>query len=145
MTDLFADSRVILYYNGAISALTLFAQFPGGSICAPTPLPLLASVLEPNSRSQTIVSAHPASIAGAIGKQLDLPEHLLIAHAGYREQVEVPHGLLTVYLARFDRLDPPHGLMADKGCQLRTLIQLKTQPPAELELLRRAYTLVMES
>ncbi|MDO9106671.1 MAG: hypothetical protein Q7U57_17130 [Methylovulum sp.] len=145
MTDNLASSRVILYYNGAISALTLFAQHPGGSICAPCPLPALASVLEANEEIRNTVSTHPAGIVSAIAKLMALPAHLLKATAGYHEQVDVPHGLITVYLARFDLLDPPHQLLADKGCQLKTLTQLRGQPPAEMELLRRAYALVMES
>jgi hypothetical protein len=45
MNELFKTSRVILYYNGAISALTLFLQHPDESVCAPSPLPALSSVL----------------------------------------------------------------------------------------------------
>jgi len=145
MTTPLTNSRVILYYNGAISALTLFAQHPGGSICAPSPLPALASVLEAHEMIRDTVSIHPAGIVSAVGKLMDLPADLLKATAGYHEQVDVPNGLITVYLARFDLLDPPHQLMAGKGCQLKTLTQLRGQPPAEMELLRRAYTLVMES
>ena len=35
--------------------------------------------------------------------------------------------------------------MAEKGCKFRTLTELRNRPPAEMELLRRAYALVMES
>jgi len=145
MTNPFANSRAILYYNGAISALTLFAHFPSGSVCAPEPLPLLSSVLEEGESANSTVTNHPASIAAAVTSLLELPPDLLKANGDYRERVEIPHGLLTVYLLRFDLLDPPHKLMASKDCQLKTLTQLRGQPPAEMELLRRAYTLLMES
>lgn len=145
MTEAFADSRVILYYNGAISALTLFVQHADGSVCSPSPLPALASVLEPDEVVRTTVSSHPASVVSAVGKALDLPAHLLKADAGYREQVDVPNGLITVYLARFDLLDPPHQLMNGKGCHFKTLTQLRGRPPAEMELLRHAYSFIMES
>lgn len=145
MTDLFSNSRAILYYNGAISALTLFAQFPGGSVCAPQPLPSLSSVLDEENPVKTTVTQHPASIASAITSLLELPPDVLKANGDYRERVEVPQGLITVYLLRFDLLDPPHQLMNGKGCQMQTLTQLRGQPPAEMELLRRAYSLLMES
>ena len=81
----------------------------------------------------------------AISNAMGLPANLLQANAGYREQVDTPGGIITVYLARFNALDPPRQLMAEKGCQFRTLTELRNRPPAEMELLRRAYALVMES
>jgi len=145
MTEAFTNNRVILYYNGAISALTLFVQHANGSVCGPSPLPLLSSALEPEEAAHDVVSAHPASVAQAAGTALDLPVHLLKAEAGYREQIETPGGIITVYLARFDLLDPPHRLVESKGGRLRTLTELRSQPPAEMELLRRAYAYIMES
>lgn len=46
MIELLKNSRVILYYNGAISGLTLFVQHPDESIGIPSPLPVLSSVLD---------------------------------------------------------------------------------------------------
>ena len=145
MTDLLNRSRVILYYNGAISGLTLFTQHPHDSVCTPTPLPALSSVLEEDELSLTIVHTPPANVVSTISHALGLPAHLLHANPAYREQVDTPDGIITVYLAYFNALDPPHKLMAEKGCKLRTFTELRNRPTAELELLRRAYALVMES
>jgi len=145
MIELSKSSRVILYYNGAISALTLFVQHPGESVCAPSPLPALSSVLEEDEMPLNIAHTAPADIVSAISKAMGLPANLLQANVGYREQVDTPGGIITVYLAKFNALDPPRQLMAEKGCQFRTLTELRTRPPAEMELLRRAYALVMES
>lgn len=145
MTEAFENNRVILYYNGAISALTLFVQHANGSVCSPSPLPLLSSALESEETVHDVVSTHPASVVQAAGTALDLPIHLLKAESGYRERVETPGGIITVYLARFDLLDPPHQLVESKDCRFRTLTQLRGQPPAEMELLRRAYAFIMES
>ncbi len=145
MIELLKSSRVILYYNGAISALTLFVQHPDESVCTPSPLPLLSSVLEDDE--MTLNSSHtaPAYIVSAIGQTMGLPANLLQANTGYREQVDTPGGIITVYLAQFNTLEPPRQLMAEKGCKFKTLTELRTRPPAEMELLRRAYALVMES
>jgi hypothetical protein len=145
MTEAFENNRVILYYNGAISALTLFVQHANGSVCSPSPLPLLSSALESEETVHDVVSTHPASVVQAAGTALDLPIHLLKAESGYRERIETPGGIITVYLARFDLLDPPHQLVESKDCRFRTLTQLRGQPPAEMELLRRAYAYIMES
>ena len=145
MIELSKFTRVILYYNGAISALTLFLQHPDESICTPSPLPALSLVLEDDEMPQTIDLMAPAKIVRAISKTMDLDEDLLQANTAYRQQVDAPGGIITVYLARFNVLDPPRQLMAEKGCQFRTLTELRNRPPAEMELLRRAYALVMES
>jgi len=145
MNELFKTSRVILYYNGAISALTLFLQHPDESVCAPSPLPALSSVLEEDEMTLNIAHTAPATIVSAISNAMALPANFLHADIGYREQVDTPGGVITVYLARFNALDSPRQLMAEKGCQFRTLTELRNRPPAEMELLRRAYALIMES
>ena len=145
MIELLKTSRVILYYNGAISALTLFVQHPDGSVCTPSPLPVLSAVLEEDEMPLTIAHTAPADIVSTISNAMGLPANLLQANTGYREQVDTPGGIITVYLAHFNALDPPRQLMADKGCKFRTLTELRSRPPAEMELLRRAYALVMES
>jgi hypothetical protein len=145
MIELSESSRVILYYNGAISALTLFLQHPDERFCSPSPLPALSSVLEEGEMTLTISLMAPADMAAAIGKIMGLPTALLQANMGYREQVDTPNGIITVYMAYFNVLDPPRQLMAEKGCKFKTLTELRNRPPAEMELLRRAYALVMES
>jgi len=145
MIELAKTSRVILYYNGAISGLTLFVQHPDESVCTSSPLPALSSVLEEDEMSLNILNTPPASIVCAISNAMGLPANLLQANTGYREQVDTLGGIITVYLAHFNALDPPRQLMADKGCKFRTLTELRNRPSAEMELLRRAYVLVMES
>ena len=88
MIELSESSRVILYYNGAISALTLFLQHPDESVCSPSPLPALSSVLEEGEMPLTIALMAPADMAVAISKVMGLPADLLQANMGYREQVD---------------------------------------------------------
>lgn len=76
---------------------------------------------------------------------LNLDNDVLVSEAGYCEYVDTPKGIITVYMARFKLLDPPHKLMKALGYQLKTLPELRSRPPVEMELLRRAYVKVMES
>jgi hypothetical protein len=145
VTDFLTNSRVILYYNGAISALTLFLQHPNASVCSPSPLPVLSSILEQAEQSQAIVHSPPTHIVRAISQSLDLPEDLLQADDDFRVLVDTPDGIITVYLAHFKVLDPPHALMASKNCKFKTLTELRNRPPTEMELLRLAYVQIMES
>jgi hypothetical protein len=139
------NHRLLLYYQGDISALILFAQHSNGSICFPEPLPALSSALEPEEFETSKVSIHPAMLVNNINKLLQLDNDLLRVEPGYSEQIDTPGGIITVHMARFTLLDPPHKLLQSRDCKLRTLPELRDRPPAEMELLRRAYVRVMES
>ncbi|MDD1612913.1 MAG: hypothetical protein LUQ57_07180 [Methylococcaceae bacterium] len=136
--------RLLLYYKGDISALTLFAQQANGSVCFPEPLPALSSALETEEFESAKVSPHPAMLVHRISQLLQLGDDLLRIESGFSEQIDTPCGVITVHMARFMRLDPPHQLMQSRNCRLRTLPELRGRPPAEMELLRRAYVKVME-
>ena len=135
----------MLYYKGDISALTLFAQHASGSICFPSALPDLSSALVQEEFEDSKVSLHPAALVNAVNQLLQLDNDLLQVESGFSEQIDTPKGIITVYLARFMVLDPPHKLLASRDCRMRTLPELRGRPPAEMELLRRAYVKVMES
>lgn len=137
--------RLILCYKGDISALTLFAEQADGNICFPNKLPLLSSPIEPEDYQATKISLLPSVLINRINQQFDLPNDLLRTESGFNEQIETPKGIITVYLARFNLLDPPHKLMQAKGCLLKTLPELRGKSPSEMELLRRAYSYLMES
>ncbi|MGZ4958659.1 MAG: hypothetical protein ACXV7J_05360 [Methylomonas sp.] len=140
----FTNHRLLLYYKGDISALTLFAQHGNGSVIFPGPLPALSSALEPEEFEIDKISIHPAMLVNAISQQLRLDNDLLRAEPGFCEQIDAPGGTITVHMARFMLLDPPHQLMQSRDCRMRSLPELRGRPPAEMELLRRAYVKVME-
>ncbi|MGR9116026.1 MAG: hypothetical protein ACU85E_09690 [Gammaproteobacteria bacterium] len=136
-------SHIILYYKGDISALTLFCQQADGNICFP-PLPKLSAAVDEDHVSPLPVELYPTKLISRINVQLRLDDDLLVAEPGFYEQVETPEGIVTVYMARFKLLDPPHKLMAARSCKMQPLTALIGRPPAEMELLRRAYSKVME-
>ncbi len=142
-SKVFANHRLLLYYKGDISALILFAQHSNGSICFPEPLPALSSALEPEEFISEKVSTHPAMLVNNINQLLQLDNDLLRVEPEFSEQIDAPGGIITVHMARFMLLDPPHKLMQSRDCRMRTLPELRGRPPAEMELLRRAYTKVM--
>ncbi len=142
-SDAFTHHRLLLYYKGDISALMLFAQHSNGSICFPEPLPALSSALEPEEFITEKVSTHPAMLVNKINQFLQLDNDLLRIEPEFSEQVDAPGGIITVHMVRFMLLDPPHKLMQSRDCRMRTLPELRGRPPAEMELLRRAYAKVM--
>jgi len=142
-SDAFNNHRLLLYYKGDISALMLVAQHGNGSICFPEPLPALSSALEPEEFITEKVSTHPAMLVNNINRLLQLDNDLLRVEPEFSEQIDAPGGIITVHMARFMLLDPPHKLMQSRDCRMRTLPELRGRPPAEMELLRRAYAKVM--
>jgi hypothetical protein len=144
-SSIFANHRLLLYYKGDISALTLFAQHGNGSVCFPEPLPALSSALEPEEFKTGKVSIHPAMLVNDINQLLQLDNDLLRVEPEFSEQIDTPGGIITVHMARFMLLDPPHKLMQSRECRMKTLPELRGRPPVEMELLRRAYVKVMES
>jgi hypothetical protein len=144
MNLFFANRRVIIFYNGAISALTIFAQFTNESVCYPSPLPVLSSYLALDEQP-AILELPPANLIPEVCAQLGIPDDLFKVNPEYIERVDTPDGIITVYLLRFSLLDPPNALMTEKGAKLRRLTELRQRPTAELDLLRRAYATIMES
>ncbi|MGZ0076666.1 hypothetical protein ACH5Y9_16835 [Methylomonas sp. BW4-1] len=143
--EAFDSHRLLLMYKGDISALTLFAQQAGGSVCFPQSLPPLSVAFDEDATvNDGKITVHPATLVNAINRLLGFDNDLLYAEAGFKEHVDTPKGTVTVYMARFKLLDPPHRLMQSLGCHMRTLPELRGRPPAEMELLRRAYTKMME-
>lgn len=140
----FSQHRLLLLYKGDISALIMFAQQANGSVCFPDALPVLSSALEENEFSNVKVSIHPSVLVNQINQIFQLDNDLLKVEPGFSEQIDTPGGVITVHMARFTLLDPPHQLMQSHNCRMRTLPELRGSPPAEMELLRRAYVKLME-
>ncbi|MGR9053512.1 MAG: hypothetical protein ACU84J_12770 [Gammaproteobacteria bacterium] len=135
--------HLMLYYKGDISALVLFCQQPNGSVCFP-PLPKLSVPVPEDEYQPLSIDLYPTRLIQSVNDLLQLDDDLLVPEPGFYEPVETPAGIVTVYMARFKLLDPPHKLMESRQCKLQTLTALIGRPPAEMELLRRAYTKVME-
>lgn len=138
------DQRLILYYKGHISALVLFAVHHQNCVVFPEALPLLSAIHDDTLPSQSSVVLHPACLLQEVARSYGWDKDLLKLESGFCESVATPTGIIKVYLAGFDCLDPPHKLLHTSQCMLKTLPELRRQPPTEIELLRRAYVRLME-
>ncbi len=138
-----SNNHLILYYRGDISALTLFCQQATGSVCFPS-LPALSEVVEEDDMSALEVISVPTLELKAIREQLKLDDDFLVADTDYYQQVSTPKGIVNVYMARFKVLDPPYQELSAHDLELKTITDLMGRPPAEMELLRRAYCCLIE-
>jgi hypothetical protein len=132
--------RLIMYHKQATSARTLFLRLQN-SVCAPEPLPQLSQYLE--KLENLPVVTHPSALVTQFEKQFNLPESLQI-EPEFHAQVDTPDGIVTVYLARFTTIDPPRQETESHAGKFIALTEARNLPSVELQLLRQAYSFIME-
>lgn len=141
-----ANLRVIMYHKAPTSARTCFLLQDEG-VCLPGRLPKLAQLVDsatPRHADPGNVVAHPSPLLRHIAEWLDLPQEELELDEEFCEKVDVAGGPLTVYLVRFASIDPPFDAAERIDGRFIALTEGRGLPPAELDLLRRAYTVIME-
>jgi hypothetical protein len=144
--DNLASLRVIMYHKYPTSARTTFLM-QDEAICLPGRLPKLAQLMDndaPRHSDAQKVVAHPSPLLRHVTEWLALPLESLELDGEFCEKVDVPGGPVTVYLARFDSIDPPFDAAERVGGRFIALTDGRGLPPAELDLLRRAYRVIME-
>ena len=134
--------KLILYHKQSTSARTRFLRLEHGGMCGPEPLPADAELSDELPGSSTVVS-HPAPLIRAAESRLGLPVGSLEAEPAFRCRVTSAEGASEVYLARFRTTDPPLDTVAARGGAFIDLTQARGLPVVELELLRRAYELIL--
>jgi hypothetical protein len=137
------DLRFILYHKQSTSGRTRFFRFAHGGVCGFEKLPTLVQVLDPEERPPSSIIPHPASLLTRIQQQLELQASDLRIDSDYREQVDAPNGIINIYLAYFTAIDPPFATAEKHGGRFVELAQSRDLSRPELELLRRAYQLIL--
>lgn len=139
-----SNLRVIMYHKYPTSALTQFLMQDDG-VCLPGHLPKLAQLMDADMvTAEQKVVAHPSPLLRHIAEWLELPQEQLELDEDFYEKVDVAGGPLTIYLARFASIDPPVDAAKRIGGRFIPLTEGRSLPPAELNLLRRAYSVIME-
>ena len=136
-----ADLRLILVHKQKTSARVRFLCFPHG-VVAFDPLPAL-SVVEEEREGEPPVPYHPNTGLRAAERRLKLDSGSLKAEAEYHATVQTPAGPVTVQLATLDYVDPPFEAAEAVGGRFIAITEARGCTPVELELLRRAYTVVL--
>jgi hypothetical protein len=137
------DVRFILYHKQSTSGRTRFFRFAHGGVCGFVGLPTLVQVLDPEERPVSSIVPHPAALLTHIQRQLELQASDLQIDHEYREQVDAPNGIINIYLAHFTTIDPPFATAEKHGGRFTELAQSRDLSRPELELLRRAYQLIL--
>jgi hypothetical protein len=140
MTAFPADLRLLLAHKQKTSARVRFLRFPHG-LSAFQALPTLSSVQEdpPASRVET----HPSLYLRGAEKELGLDAGSLALEAEFDACVATPDGPIRVRLATFTSIDPPFAAVESLGARFIAITEARGCAPAELDLLRLAYTVLM--
>jgi len=144
--DCLAGLRVIMYHKSPTSARTRFLLQDEG-VCLPERLPKLAQLIDahtPRHSTTSKIVGHPSPLLRHMAEWLAIPTDQVELDEEFCEKVDVAGGPLTVYLARFASIDPPFDAAERVGGRFIGLTEGRGLPPAELDLLRRAYSVIME-
>ena len=134
-------ARLILYHKQATSARTRFLRLEGCGVCGFEPLSPLARRATQASGG---VVPHPASLLRDAEAALALETGTLEIESGFQQMLDIPDGACTVYLARITTIDPPFELAEQAGGRFIAITEARDLAPVQLELLREAYTIIME-
>ena len=135
------QTRVILYHKQATSARLRFLRFPYNSVCAFKPLPKLSMLMDDEAAMN--VAIHPAKVMQQTEQQLGLTSDELEVDGEYQACVDVAGGPVNILLAHFTTIDPPFWLAESLHADFVDLPEARDLPQVELELLRKAYELII--
>jgi hypothetical protein len=140
MTSFPTDMRLLLAHKQKTSARVRFLRFPHG-LTAFQALPADSSVQEETAASQ--VEMHPGLYLRSAERQLGLEPGNLALEAEFSACVATPDGIIRVRLATFTSIDPPFEAAASLGGRFIAITEARGCAPADLDLLRQAYTVLM--
>ena len=131
-------ARLVLFHKQKTSARTRFLRF-ADTVLAFEPLPESATL----AGATGSVRPHPAAHLRAAEERLALPSGSLEAVPDFSVDVDTPEGSMAVLLAGFTSIDPPFAAAESAGGRFIAITEARGLPPVELELLRRAYEVLI--
>ena len=136
------NHRLIMYHKQATSARILFFAL-NGSVCHVDGLPPESKIVDSSIEEDRVIN-YPANLIPNVTKQLELPSNILEIEKTF--QAIALSGDLTfgIYLASFTTVDPPLEQLDHLGGKFITIIEARTLPALELELLGLAYSFLMD-
>lgn len=105
-------------------------------------LPALSGV-EEEGEGEPPVAYHPRGWLRIAERRLNLGSGALKPEAEFHATVQTPDGPVTVHPASLDTVDPPFAEAEATGGRFVAITEARGCSPVELELLRRAYTVIL--
>jgi len=106
-------------------------------------LPALSEIFGEGDGGGDVV-AHPGMLLTQVAASLDLNADAIELESEFAANVDTPSGVVPIFLGRITTMDPPFDAVERVGARFISITEARDLTPVELELLRRAYTCVME-
>ncbi len=106
------------------------------------PLPA-GAVLRAEDAASGNLLPHPAALFKTVENKLGLPGGSLQLEPEFSATLDTPQGELPVLLAGFTTQDPPFVAADSVGGRFVALTEMRGLPAVEMELVRRAYTVIL--
>lgn len=133
--------RLILYHKQSTSGRTRFLRLTEGFV-AFEPIPFLSSAVD-DGELNSAVRPHPAACLRDAERRLGLPDGSIAAETEFYAELDTPQGRLPILLGAFTTIDPPFEAVTAVGGRFVPLTELFGSHPAEVDLVRRAYELIL--
>lgn len=138
--NIFEHNRVILCHFDNYSAASVFARY-GTSVLVPVPLPEDAGVMaEPVDISEYHA---PEMVMTALSTLYGYNPAEIRYAEGFQEWMHSASGPIRIHLVCFTTLDAPKTAIEPNGGLFKPISEMRGTPMIELNLLRRAFDLVM--
>jgi hypothetical protein len=140
INNILDHNRVILCHFDSYSAASVFARY-GSSVLMPTPLPDGASAI---AAPADVAEQHsPDAVMKALVAQYGLNPAELGHSEGFQEWMTSDAGPIRIHLLRFKTFEAPRATIEPHGGVFKPISEMRGMPMIELNLLRRAFDLVM--
>lgn len=133
--------RLILFHKQSTSGRTRFLKFATGFV-AFEQIPFLSTLVDERDVDRT-VCPHPAASLRDAERRLGLTDGAIEAETEFYAELDTPQGRIPILLAAFTTIDPPFAAAETLGGRFVPLTELFGSHPAEVDLVRRAYELIL--
>lgn len=139
------NSRAIFYHKTPTSGKTSFMKRESGEVCSFDKLPTLSQIIDPGEEGYVDdIAVHPSTVIKDAAEILGLSQTDLEVDSEFNEKVDVAGDCLSIFLIRFTMVDPPIEKAKEIGASFVSLTEARNLSSVELELLRRAYSVIMD-
>ena len=136
------NNRLIMYHKQSASARITFFTL-NGSVCHFDGLPPESKIVDSNISEERVVD-NSENLITTSKERLGLSSNILEIEKPFLAIAKNEALTFNVYLASFTTVDPPHQQLANLGGKFITLIESRSLPSVEIELLGLAYSFLMD-
>lgn len=135
-------ARLIFAHTQSISGRLRFIRFTHGMLGF-EPFAADARVRPGDETPSPAVVTLPSVYLADAEKRLGLPSGSLKIEPEYHQSVDTGGASVDVYLARFTTTDPPFEAITAAGARFIAITETRGCPQVELDLLRKAYEVIL--